>query len=508
MALLCISGNAFAQNVGVGENNPASKFSVNGNLAIGSGYTTTSAPSDGAIIKGELGIGISTPNSSMKLHVFGDAMIGSGTNTYNTTPAGSGALTLNGSTVGAVERFVMNDGSGTFNQYLNAYYDGSNWKYNASSQAARMTMSGGTFGFQVAASGTAGNNVSWLNGLYIDNAGNVGIGNTSPSYKFDVTGAGRFTSNVTIGAYTLPAVDGGSGYVLTTDGSGTVSWGRSGTGSIDAYVLSSGKNNAPDFSYSTATTSSNTTSGSIPDNNSTGLSRTFTISGVSTPVAHISISVKVTHPKDGDLTFTLTSPSGTTVTLTAGNGGNGANYSTVTFDDQGTTSVGNGSAPFSGTYSPNQPLAAFAGETANGTWTLKLVDGSAGSTGTFNNATLNVYAETSNFYSFVGEVAVPVTSGETVYVDGYYSAKVSGTGVALKITRSTTSGSGSVGSIIGYSASNSGSGNKYYNASVKNIDSGLSSSTYYYKMWAASTTGASGITTGTDNYQLLISKSH
>ncbi|RKY43190.1 MAG: hypothetical protein DRP80_05855, partial [Candidatus Omnitrophota bacterium] len=50
----------------------------------------------------------------------------------------------------------------------------------------------------------------------------VGIGTTSPSYKLDVQGTGRFTDPLTIGAYTLPNTDGTSGYVLKTDGAGSV----------------------------------------------------------------------------------------------------------------------------------------------------------------------------------------------------------------------------------------------------------------------------------------------
>ncbi|MDY8137943.1 tail fiber domain-containing protein [Aquimarina sp. 2201CG5-10] len=55
--------------------------------------------------------------------------------------------------------------------------------------------------------------------------GKVGIGNNvSPAYQLDVTGTGRFTDVLTIGNYTLPTTDGSSGQVLTTNGTGVVSW--------------------------------------------------------------------------------------------------------------------------------------------------------------------------------------------------------------------------------------------------------------------------------------------
>ncbi|RKZ30541.1 hypothetical protein DRQ33_07785 [bacterium] len=60
--------------------------------------------------------------------------------------------------------------------------------------------------------------------IYQTDVGNVGIGTTTPSYKLDVSGTGRYTGALTIGAYTLPASDGTGGYVLKTDGSGNVSW--------------------------------------------------------------------------------------------------------------------------------------------------------------------------------------------------------------------------------------------------------------------------------------------
>ncbi len=58
----------------------------------------------------------------------------------------------------------------------------------------------------------------------IDVKGNVGIGTANPGHKLDVAGSGRFAGPLTIGSYTLPAIDGMAGQVLVTDGSGNVSW--------------------------------------------------------------------------------------------------------------------------------------------------------------------------------------------------------------------------------------------------------------------------------------------
>jgi len=66
--------------------------------------------------------------------------------------------------------------------------------------------------------------VGLCNSQIYDDGTNVGIGTTSPVYKLDVAGNGRFSGPLTIGNYTLPAVDGANGQVLVTDGLGNVTW--------------------------------------------------------------------------------------------------------------------------------------------------------------------------------------------------------------------------------------------------------------------------------------------
>lgn len=67
---------------------------------------------------------------------------------------------------------------------------------------------------------------------------------------------------------------------------------------------------------------------------------------------------------------------------------------TVTFDDFAATSVG-GPAPTSGTFRPEEPLAAFFGEDPLGTWTLTVGDGGASDPLCFYDFSLTVVAEQS-----------------------------------------------------------------------------------------------------------------
>ena len=72
LALTIVAATLHTQaqsNVGIGTNSPASKATVNGNMAIGSSYSNIPAPTDGAIIQGVVGIGTSSPNSSTILDI-------------------------------------------------------------------------------------------------------------------------------------------------------------------------------------------------------------------------------------------------------------------------------------------------------------------------------------------------------------------------------------------------------------------------------------------------------
>jgi hypothetical protein len=82
---LLLAINARAQNVGIGVPNPVSKLSVNGTtsnggLAIGdSTYTSTAstvAPTNGALIEGNVGVGLTAPQ--VPLNVDGEVFVSPG----------------------------------------------------------------------------------------------------------------------------------------------------------------------------------------------------------------------------------------------------------------------------------------------------------------------------------------------------------------------------------------------------------------------------------------------
>jgi hypothetical protein len=86
-------------------------------------------------------------------------------------------------------------GSGN-NTYLsaNAYYD-SDWKYKATDEAAFIGLESGSVRFNIAASGTAANNITFTEAARIDSSGNLLVGTTSGSEKLKVVGtAANFSS--------------------------------------------------------------------------------------------------------------------------------------------------------------------------------------------------------------------------------------------------------------------------------------------------------------------------
>jgi subtilisin-like proprotein convertase family protein len=91
-------------------------------------------------------------------------------------------------------------------------------------------------------------------------------------------------------------------------------------------------------------------------------------------------TVGIDHTWVGDLAATLTSPAGTSVLLFNRPGGefnSGNNFCQTVLDDGAASSIQDitsSGAPWQGSFTPASPLGAFSGESADGTWTLHVVD--------------------------------------------------------------------------------------------------------------------------------------
>jgi subtilisin-like proprotein convertase family protein len=109
------------------------------------------------------------------------------------------------------------------------------------------------------------------------------------------------------------------------------------------------------------------------------------------PVSFVAVGVRIVHPRDSDLTISLVSPHGTAIPLSAGRGGDGANFGTgakgcsgelTWFESDALDPVATGEAPFSGEFRPERSLAALDGQEAHGRWALRIDDGATGARGT------------------------------------------------------------------------------------------------------------------------------
>ncbi|MDY6952714.1 MAG: filamentous hemagglutinin N-terminal domain-containing protein, partial [Thermodesulfobacteriota bacterium] len=86
------------------------------------------------------------------------------------------------------------------------------------------------------------------------------------------------------------------------------------------------------------------------------------------------LSLDIWHEYDNQLTAWLESPSGTSVLLFSGLGGEGDHYSGTVFNSAAAVPITSGSPPFAGTYTPQESFDAFVGVEISGTWTLKVRD--------------------------------------------------------------------------------------------------------------------------------------
>lgn len=103
---------------------------------------------------------------------------------------------------------------------------------------------------------------------------------------------------------------------------------------------------------------------SIPDNNATGITRSFSITDNPVRVEHVTLRLNINHTSRGNLEITLTSPSGMVSRLTAVHSDSNDNYANWTFSS-----------------------VRHWGETSTGTWTLRIADRSTSGNSTGGSLT-------------------------------------------------------------------------------------------------------------------------
>jgi large repetitive protein len=129
----------------------------------------------------------------------------------------------------------------------------------------------------------------------------------------------------------------------------------------------------------------------IPDNDSTGITSSQSVSGVGVWLADVQVRLNITHTWVGDLEISLVSPAGTTIPLITRRGGSGDNFTDTVLDDGAVASIASitaNGAPFTGSFRPESPLAAVRGQNPNGVWQLKIADGAGYDLGSLLNWSL------------------------------------------------------------------------------------------------------------------------
>jgi autotransporter-associated beta strand protein len=131
------------------------------------------------------------------------------------------------------------------------------------------------------------------------------------------------------------------------------------------------------------------------------LDSTITVSGVATPIHHVVISLHLSHTVDDNLDISIEDPDGTSVVLSSDNGSTLDDYGTscadadrTIFSDTALLPITSGSAPFRGTFRPEQRLSIYRGNfgsDVNGTWHLNIADDTAGGLGTLHCWSITIF---------------------------------------------------------------------------------------------------------------------
>ena len=183
----------------------------------------------------------------------------------------------------------------------------------------------------------------------------------------------------------------------------------------------------------------------IPDNSSTGVNSTLSIGAAGT-IGDVDVRLtSLTHTYDGDLIISLASPAGASITLINQRGGSGNDFVNTVLDDEAATAIANGTAPFTGSYRPDEALSVFDAEALAGTWTLNVADIASTDTGTLNSWALDIRPLAYTCTPYNAAPSVQLSAANYSVAEGAGSATITATLNAtstaeVTVTYATSSG--------------------------------------------------------------------
>lgn len=117
---------------------------------------------------------------------------------------------------------------------------------------------------------------------------------------------------------------------------------------------------------------------------------TLVVTGRPGEIEDVDVSLDIDHSADGDLNIVLVSPSGRRIRMTQAIGAFNDNFRNTRFDDEAAQSIALGTAPYTGSFRPLDPLSDLDGESPEGLWALEVSDNRTANIGSLNRWTLHL----------------------------------------------------------------------------------------------------------------------
>jgi len=186
-----------------------------------------------------------------------------------------------------------------------------------------------------------------------------------------------------------------------TNGAGLTFNHKFGSGLVDASAAVAMAQTWTNLPARTAVSSNRTSlAQAIPDNNASGVQTQFQITD-NLRIEHVTLRMNISHSRRGHLEVALVSPSGMESVLAERRTDNNAHYSDWTF-----------------------MTVRHWGESSQGTWTVRVADRTAGTSGTLNSALLTVYGTPLTPLANQPPVLTPI-SARNIYMSNLLSFTVS-----------------------------------------------------------------------------------